>query len=380
MEEQATDIPTRPPTAPPTAQPTALGVRIEARGLMWLGAVALLLAVLYLARAALTPILVALAIAYLLDPLADRLEALKVPRVVATVLLLVTALLAVVAIALLIIPAIVRESMTFAEKLPDAVSTVLAKVETTFQVQLPRTMGQAFDEYATSASGLLADGARSLWNLFAQGFSGALGLLGAMITILFAPIFAFFYLRDFNAIVAFVDAHLPPRWAPTVRAYAGEFDRVLSRVVRGQLLVATILATYFSIALSSIGLELGVAIGILAGYCNLVPMMSGTVGITLSLLMCLLSGAPLWRYVAVLLVFAIASVAEATVLTPRIVGQQAGLSPVLVIMAVLIGGAMFGFVGVLLAVPLAALLAVVARHALASYRQRVLQAASGGQP
>lgn len=366
--------------APSTEQPTALGVRIEARGLMWLGVAAAVVVLLYLARTALTPILIALAIAYILDPLADRLEARRVPRTVATVMLLVGVLLAIVTIALLIIPAVVRESMAFAEKLPAAVDMLVGKIETTFRVQLPRTLDQVFDEYATSASGLLAGGARSLWNLFAQGFSSALGLLGALITILFAPIFAFFYLRDFNRMVAFVDAHLPPRWAPAVHAYAREFDRVLSRVVRGQLLVATILATFLSVALSSIGLELGVAIGILAGYCNLIPMMSGTVGVTLSLLMCLLSGAPLWRYIAVVAVFACAGIAEATVLTPRVVGQQAGLSPVLVIMAVLIGGAMFGFVGVLLAVPMAALLAVVARHGLASYRMRVLHTTTGGQP
>jgi len=365
---------------PVAEQPTALGVRIEARGLMWLLVAALVVALLYLARTALTPILMALAVAYILDPLADRMEARRVPRVVATVLLLVGVLLAIVAIALLIIPAVVRESMTFAEKLPDAVAMLGSKIETTLHIRLPRTLGQVFEEYATSASGLLADGARSLWNLSVQGFSGALGLIGTLITILFAPIFAFFYLRDFNAMVAFVDAHLPPRWATAVRAYAREFDRVLSRVVRGQLLVATTLATFLSIALSSIGLELGVAIGILAGYCNLIPMMSGTVGVTLSLLMCLLSGAPLWRYIAVVAVFALAGATEATVLTPRIVGQQVGLSPVLVIMAVLIGGAMFGFVGVLLAVPAAALLAVVARHGLAAYRMRVLHTATGGQP
>jgi predicted PurR-regulated permease PerM len=188
----------------------------------------------------------------------------------------------------------------------------------------------------------------------------------------------FYLLRDWDIMKARVAALLPRDQAPAVTRLAAECEAVLAAFFRGQLLVMACLAVFYSLGLSIVGLDNAVAIGVIVGLLGFVPYLGIATGITLALLSALLQGGEPWLPLWVLLVFGLGHLLESWVLTPRLVGGRIGLHPVLVIFAILAGGELFGFVGVLLALPAAAAGTVFVRHARERYLQSDLYKGSGG--
>jgi predicted PurR-regulated permease PerM len=326
---------------------------------------------LYVLRGVLTPVLVAFALAYLLDPAVDRLEALRVPRALGIAVLLLVSLLVLVIGALLVVPAVARDLAALATELPVALGRLLARLQA-FLLSL----GIELPDSGEAALAALQQHAQSLApNAVAVVRSGALALVGGtaslasgVAALLIVPVLAFYLLRDFDVMVAAAIELLPPRLRDRIVPLGREVDVMLGQFVRGQLIVMAILGVLYAAGFSLVGVRLAVPIGIIAGVISFIPYVGSALALALALLMTALHLGSLMQYVLVIVVYAVIQTLEGFVITPRIVGDKLGLSPVWVLLALLAGGDLFGFMGVMLALPLAAVVKVFAMHGLRRYR------------
>ena len=332
----------------------------------WLIAIAIIGWLIYLLAPVLTPFVAAALLAYIGDPLADRLERLGLPRTIAVVVVFLLTFLVIGLLVLLVGP-LIRSQVA---ALFDALPQIARQVE---QVWLPNVaeflnieadedvgIGAFLARYSDMAGSW---GAKVLVSVTRSG--GALA--AAVLSLFLVPILTFYLLRDWDAILAHLGALIPSGERETVVALARETDEVLGAFLRGQLLVMIALAVLYSVGLGIVGLKFAVAIGVVSGLVSFVPYLGLVFGIGLASLTVVLEPDPLWPLVGVVLTFTIAQMLEGTVLTPKLVGDRIGLHPVIVIFAVAAGGQLFGFFGVLLALPAAAVLSVLVRFAFNRY-------------
>lgn len=318
---------------------------------------------LYLLAPILTPFLIGAVLAYISDPLVDKLEARKLPRSLAVATVFVgLSLLAVVSL-LVLIPMVERQIDVFAQKLPSYINflqhNVLPKV---YQVI-------GFDE-ADALSFDLKASLQSYWGTaggFTQGLirsvtQSGLAFAGLVANLLLIPVVTFYLLRDWDHLVARVNELVPRRSQAVVVRLARESDEVLGSFLRGQMMVMLALAAIYSIGLGIVGLDLAVLIGMSAGLISFVPYLGFIVGILFAGIAAIVQFQDLVHLAWIALVFGVGQAIEGMLLTPLLVGDRIGLHPVAVIFAVLAGGQLFGFVGVLLALPLAAVIAVILRY------------------
>ncbi len=333
----------------------------------WLLGLALFLIAVYLLRSILLPFVAGMAMAYFLDPAVDRLERTRLSRTLATTL--VTAIFALIlATALLIlVPLLQEQLLQLIERLPryiDSLRSTLQPLIREFEQRVPEgSLGNAQDALSSQAGSVLA------WIGAAIGgvVTGGLALVNILSLIFITPVVAFYLLRDWDRMVDRVDGWLPREHAPTIREQATLIDRTLAGWVRGQATVCILLAAFYGIALSVIGLDFGLAVGILSGLLSFVPFVGTITGFIVGLAIAFAQYSDWGSIVMVLAVFVVGQVIEGNFLTPKLVGDRVGLHPVWVIFALLAGGALFGFVGVLLALPVAAVIGVLARFALSRY-------------
>jgi predicted PurR-regulated permease PerM len=332
------------------------------------GVIALVLIgwLLYRLAPVLTPFIAAGLLAYIADPLADRLERWRFPRAAAVIVVFLLTFGFLGLLVLLVVPMVNAQ----VGALLDALPAIVSQVE---QVWWPRLapfldfepgedVGFAafitrYGEMATAwGSSLLLSVTRS---------GGALA--AAVISLFLIPILTFYLLRDWDTIVSRIGALVPIRQRDTVFGLAQETDDVLSAFLRGQILVMISLGVIYSVGLSLIGLRFAIAIGVIAGLVSFVPYLGFVFGILLAGLTVALEPDPLWRLAGVVATFSLAQMIEGSFLTPKLVGNRIGLHPVLVIFAVAAGGRLFGFFGILLALPMAAVLSVLIRFAYRNY-------------
>ena len=334
--------------------------------LNWLIAVTLAGTLLYLLAPVLTPFIAAGLLAYMGDPFADRLQKLKLPRTLAVVVVFLTTFLLLALLVLLIGPLIRTQIGALFEALPD----IARQVE---QVWLPSLLGWMNIDPAENV-GIGAFLARysdlfGSWSgtiLMGVGKSGGV-LAAAVLSLFLIPILTFYMLRDWDTFMLYLGALVPDSERETVFTLARETDSVLGAFLRGQMLVMLALATIYTLGLSLVGLKFAVAIGVVAGLVSFVPYLGFVFGIVLAGLTVVLEPNPLWNLVGVVATFAIAQMIEGSFLTPKLVGDRIGLHPVIVIFAIAAGGQLFGFFGILLALPAAAVLSVVVRFAYHRY-------------
>ncbi len=332
----------------------------------WLIAIVLCGGLIYLLAPILTPFVAAALLAYVGDPLADRLQRLKLPRTLAVVAVFLLTFVSLGLLILLIIP-LIRNQVG---ALLDALPAIGAQVE---QVWLPWAVetfgiepgedvgiGPFLARYSEMAGNW---GGKVLLRVAESG--GALAT--AVISLFLVPILTFYMLRDWDLIVARVGALVPVSQRDTIYGLVHDADDMLGAFLRGQILVMMALATIYSAGLSLVGLKFAVAIGVVSGLVSFVPYLGLVFGVLLASLTVVLEPDPLWRLVGVFATFTIAQLLEGSVLTPKLVGDRIGLHPVLVIFAVAAGGQLFGFFGILLALPAAAVLSVVIRYAYRTY-------------
>ena len=334
--------------------------------LNWLIAVALAGWLFYLLAPVLTPFVAAGLLAYMGDPFADRLQKLKMPRTLAVVVVFLSTFLLLASLLLLIGPLVKTQISALFQALPD----IARQVE---QVWLPTILGwlkvEPGEDVGVGAFLARYSDMFGSWSgkiLLGVGKSGGV-LAAAVLSLFLIPILTFYLLRDWDSFMAHLGALIPDSQRETLFALAKETDTVLGAFLRGQVLVMLALAIIYSLGLSLVGLKFAVAVGVVAGLVSFVPYLGFVFGIVLAGLTVVLEPNPFWNLIGVIVTFTVAQLIEGSFLTPKLVGDRIGLHPVLVIFAVAAGGQLFGFFGILLALPAAAVLSVLIRFAYNRY-------------
>ncbi|HEX8167502.1 MAG TPA: AI-2E family transporter [Beijerinckiaceae bacterium] len=335
----------------------------------WIAALVVTILALYVLRDILLPFVAGLALAYLLDPVADRLEKAGVGRLGATIVILVVFVLVFVLLLVLVVPLLFHQTEALIDRMPQYVARLQ-------QLAVERG-GRLFERFGgpdalanmqTSVGDVLRQG--TAWMLgFLRGlWSGGRTLVGIFALLVVTPVVAFYLLVDWDRMIATVDGWVPVRNRETVRALAREIDRAIAGFIRGQALVCFLLGTFYAVGLSLIGLNFGALIGMGAGFLSFIPYVGSLTGLIVSVGVAIVQFWPDWTWIlATLGIFVLGQFIEGNILSPKLVGASVGLHPVWLMFALFAFGAMFGFVGLLLAVPLAAAAGVLARFALRQY-------------
>jgi predicted PurR-regulated permease PerM len=336
------------------------------RRVNWLIAISLTGWLLYLLAPVLTPFVASALLAYIGDPLADRLQRFKMPRTLAVIIVFLLTFLMLLLLVVLVGP-LIRSQVT---ALFDALPEIARQFE---QVWMPNITGylniEAGDDVGIGAFLSRYSDMAGTWGtkvLVSVTKSGG-AVAAAVLSLFLVPILTFYLLRDWDSILAHLGALLPSKQRETIVRLAQETDEVLGAFLRGQLLVMLALSIIYSVGLSLVGLKFAIAIGVVSGLVSFVPYLGFVFGISLAGLTVALEPNPLWLFVGVVVTFSIAQLLEGSMLTPKLVGDRIGLHPVIIIFAVAAGGQLFGFFGILLALPAAAVLSVLVRFAYNSY-------------
>lgn len=336
----------------------------------WTGIAALAVVVLWLLGPVLTPFVVAGVFAYALTPVVDRLDALgngRMPRVLAVLIVEMVFVLAVLALLLLVVPVLAKEIPLMRQQLPvllDRIQGTLGPWLAAQGIHVNLDLSSLRQQMLAYLNENWSDSFASLWSSFKIGGSLAAAIIGNAILI---PVALFYLLMDWKNLVARVMEFVPPRLRPSVDAFTGEADVVLGQYLRGQLLVMGSMAVFYSVGLALFGLDLALPIGLFTGLAMFVPYLGFGVGLVLALLAGILEFASLKALVMVGVVYGAGQVVESFFLTPRMVGERIGLHPLAVIFALLAFGQLFGFVGILVALPVSAVLLVAIRRVRAGY-------------
>jgi len=324
-------------------------------GLHWLGPV-------------ITPFLVGAILAYLGTPIVDRLARRRVPRALSTVGVVLLFGLLIAALFFVLVPLIQSEVTVAARRLPELLEQLAARIapwlQEHFGVTLPSLDVAAVRELVAQN----ADSAQELSLKVLSGVkAGGLLLLSILVNLALIPVVMFYLLRDWPMLLARIDELTPRRWRGKVRTIARDIDLVLAEFLRGQGLVMVVLAAYYAIALSIAGLDRAVSIGILTGVMVFIPYVGFGLGLVLGVVAAALQWSGWPGFIAVLAVYGIGQIMENYVLVPWLIGDRIGLHPLAVIFALLAFGQLFGFAGVLLALPVSAALLVGLRHLRSAY-------------
>jgi predicted PurR-regulated permease PerM len=333
----------------------------------WLAALATALFLLYLLSGILLPFVAGFAIAYFLDPAVDRLERWGVPRGTATGVVLLLFALFLVTVAMLVLPLLQLQAAELAGRLPAVLAQGRDRLERLAQLAQerlsPEDLARLRDMAGAWAGSVLAWSAQFVEALLTR----SLRLANLLSLVFVTPVVAFFLLRDWDRLVAHLDSWLPRQHVAAIREQARLVDATLAGYVHGQLLVALVLGSYYALALSIAGLDFAIVLGVLIGILSFIPYVGAATGFVLALGLALLQLRS-WTAVALVVgIFIAGQAVESNVLSPKLVGERVNLHPVWVIFALLAFGALFGFVGVLLALPAAAVTGVLVRFALARY-------------
>ncbi len=331
--------------------------------------------VAYWLRGVLTPIFLAFIIAYILDPVVDRLEAWKVPRPLGIAIVLGGTLIALVVFLALVLPSIVAEVAGVIQELPRQLAALRSRLEPWLEQQgipIPHSTQEWVERLGAYASEVASSILAPAGNLLSSIMGGTLSVIGSVFAALVVLVFGVYLLSAFDRITAEVRELIPWRWRATVTSYAEEIDQILSQFVRGQLTVMAILAVLYSGAYAVLGVRLAVPIGITAGMLNFIPYVGGAFALAAGVLMSLLGGWHPGQLAGVVLAYTVVQTLEGFVITPRIVGKTVGLSEIWVLVALFVGGEVFGFLGVLLALPTAAVAKIFVSRGVQFYRSTEL--------
>lgn len=346
----------------------------------WVAAFLFLVLMLWLFSGVLLPFAAAIVLGYLLNPVADRLESLGLSRLGATLVIMAGFALIAGLSLFLLLPVLGNQLGSFIEALPDY-GARLAQLISIESAKLEREYGGAFFEklglgrdaateiqYATSD--LVPEAARWATSILRSAWTSGAALISLVSLLVITPVVAFYLLLDWEKMIAAIDSLVPPRHRDTVELLARQIDAALAGFLRGQSLVCLFLGLWYGIGLSLIGLNFGLLIGLTAGILSFIPYVGSLTALVLSVSVGLVQGWPQWRLVILsLVVFLTGQFLEGNILSPKLVGDSVGLHPVWLIFALLAFGSLFGFTGLIAAVPLAAAVGVVLRFAVRRYRE-----------
>ncbi|OZB17997.1 MAG: AI-2E family transporter [Rhodobacterales bacterium 34-62-10] len=308
------------------------------------------------------------AIAYFLDPVADRIERLGASRAVATTIITLSALLIFVLMALLVVPLLVQQAVSLFDTAPQLFQNLQGFLTSRFPslVEEESVLRQSLISFGET----IRERGGELLNTVLTSVNS---LVGIVLLFVIVPVVAFYLLYDWDRMVGKLDDLLPRDHAPTIRQLATEIDQTLASFIRGMGTVSLILGTYYAVALMLVGLQFGLVVGALAGLVTFIPYVGALVGGVLAIGLALFQFWGDWVSIGLVAgIFVLGQIVEGNVLTPKLVGNSVGLHPVWLIFSLSVFGSLFGFVGMLVAVPVAAVIGVVARFGVGSYKSSLL--------
>lgn len=360
------------------------GTGLRRQLLFWLAALIVFVFFLMTFRTILLPFIAGMALAYFLDPVADRLERLGLSRMMATVVILTAFVIVFVLSLMIIIPILASQLNQFIQHIPGYVTELQDFIATSNAAWLPQWLNSQMDTIKENFSKYLSEGVGFIGTLFGQIWNSGKALVDIASLLVVTPVVAFYLLLDWDRMIAKVDSWIPRNHVATVREIATELDNTIAGFVRGQGSLCLILGIYYAVGLSLIGLNFGLLIGFFTGMISFIPYVGSTVGLLLAAGVALVQFWPDYMHLIMVVVFFFSGqFIEGNILQPKLVGQSVGLHPVWLMFALFAFGALFGFVGVLVAVPAAAAIGVLVRFALARYLESDLyygQTAAEGEP
>lgn len=333
----------------------------QSQTLIWAGLAALIGYALYQLAPVLTPFLFAAILAYMLNPGVDALARWRVPRWLAAMLMIVAVITAAVLLVLIILPVLQQEILHLQQKLPQ----LLGRLNQVVAPKLQQLFGIRIDFSANSLRRLISGQWATediVTTVLASLRVGSVALLGWLANLFLVPVVLFYLLVDWHSLLRRIGGTVPRRWSPLVSDMATEIDGLLAQFLRGQMLVMLLLAVYYSTALAIAGFDVALPVGLFTGLLAFVPYLGFSIGLLLALLAAVLEFSSWAGVIAVAIIYGLGQLLETYVLTPRLVGERIGLHPLAVIFALLVFGELFGFFGVLLALPASAALLVGLRR------------------
>lgn len=345
-----------------------MALPVRQQMLYWGIASAVFLLLLWALGNVILPFLVGGAIAYFLDPVADRLQRAGLSRVWSTVVIFIFLIAVVIVSLLVVIPLLVQQTNDLIQSAPDLFNQLRSWLTERFP-QIMEDGSPLRESLAAVGETIQSRGGA----LLEQVLNSAAGVVNLLVFIVVVPVVAFYMLLDWDRMIARIDDLLPRDHAPIIRRLAHEIDRTLASFVRGQGTVCMILGVFYAVALMVVGLQFGLVVGLLAGLLTFIPYVGALVGGLLSVGLALFQfWGDWWMIVAVAAIFQLGQMVEGNILTPKLVGASVGLHPVWLIFSLSAFGTLFGFVGMLVAVPIAAAIGVLVRFALGQYRDGLL--------
>ena len=335
---------------------------------IWLIVLGAIIAFMWLFAEIMLPFIAGIVLAYFLDPVADALERLKLPRLAATLVIVLTSVLVLVLVLLLIVPLIGDQIGKFAERLPSNVSTLVTLFNDLAPVWMKDALAKTSTTLPASGSEIATKAAGWIASLLKSILSGGLALFNLMSLLIITPLVTFYMLNDWDRMVSRVDGWIPRDHVATARGVARDINSAMAGFIRGQGTVCMLLGIFYAAALIAAGLNFGLLIGLTAGLLSFIPFVGAAIGGVLAIATALVQFWPDWVQILIIAgIFAIGQFIEGNFLSPKLVGQSIGVHPVWLMFALLAFGYLFGFAGILLAVPLAAAIGVLSKFFLNKY-------------
>ncbi|MDA1324457.1 MAG: AI-2E family transporter [Proteobacteria bacterium] len=340
------------------------------RPLYWVAGFGAFLALVFLLSDILLPFVAGIILAYLLDPIADFLERHRFPRWLAAGLITLLATTVVISVLLVLVPLLQSQIVDFAGRLPNYVELLREKAVALLAAVQTQVTPEEMASIREKIGGAAGPNALAwIGNLLTRIWGGGVALLNLLSLLVITPIVMFYLLRDWDDLLETIEGWLPRHLAPVIREKTLEIDGVLSGFLRGQFSVCLLLGLLYAIGLTAVGLDFGLIIGFVTGLISFVPYFGMLIGFAIGLGVAIAQFSD-WQPIAMVAgVFVIGQFLEGNFITPRLVGERIGLHPAWIIFALLAGGALFGFTGILLAVPVAAVVGVLGRFAIQQYKQ-----------
>jgi predicted PurR-regulated permease PerM len=350
----------------------AIAGGMQRQVVFWLAALVVFILLLWLLSPILLPFIAGLAIAYLLTPLTDRLERMGLHRLAAALIIITLVVLAIILVILLVAPILGGQLSSFIDNIPGYVAKLRSLVTESSSLWVQKIVGsgiasdKAIGDLVTQGAGYLTTLLKSLW-------SGGSALISLFSLIVVTPVVAFYLIYDWHKMIGTADSWIPLHQRETVRELARQTDAAIAGFVRGQSAVCLILGTFYAVGLSFAGLNFALLIGLISGLITFIPYVGSMTGLILALAVAVAQFWPQYAPILIVLgIFLLGQFLEGNVLSPKLVGDSVGLHPVWLMFALLAFGYLFGFVGLLVAVPLAATIGVLCRFALNRYLESSL--------
>lgn len=346
--------------------------KISSNWIFWLSLFIFFCGAVFVLRSVLLPFVAGIIIGYLLDPLTSKFEKWGLNRTVATILVLVLLVIVLFPLLGLLIGVIDEQLGQFIASVPQYISSLVKKFQPIFDELQQRFPSLEPDKIKLYIHNNMANGLKVVGSILRRVITGGMAFFNVLSLLLITPVVAFYMLRDWNTFVGKVDGLLPQQYKKTIETQAREIDHILASFIRGQLSVCILLGTFYAIGLYWVGLDLGVLVGFIAGIISFIPYVGTISGFVISMGIAFAQFDSLSQILPVVAVFAVGQFLEGNFLTPKLVGDSVGLHPVWVMFALLAGGVLLGFLGLMIAVPAAAVIGVLLRHAIENYKESSL--------